>query len=119
MYIGLDLGTSGVNGVLINGHQDIRAEATAPLSVSRPHKGWSEQDPETWKTAVDSVMRELRVSADLSGVKGDRSFRPKARRHAGPLCQGSCPLLYFSLFFQVGGNRTLTWDTHRNADLRC
>ena len=70
MYIGLDLGTSGVNGVLINEHQDIRAEATAPLSVSRPHKGWSEQDPETWKTAVDSVMRELRVSADLSGVKG-------------------------------------------------
>ncbi len=70
MYLGLDIGTSGVKGVLINEHQDIRAEATAPLSVSRPHKGWSEQDPETWKTAVDSVMRELRVSADLSGVKG-------------------------------------------------
>ena len=56
MYLGLDIGTSGVKGVLINEHQDIRAEATAPLSVSRPHKGWSEQDPETWKTAVDSVI---------------------------------------------------------------
>ena len=35
----------------------------------------------------------------------------------GPLCQGSCPLLYFSLFFRWAGS--LTWDTHRNADLRC
>ncbi|WP_210527694.1 xylulokinase [Rubellimicrobium arenae] len=70
MYIGLDLGTSGLKGVLIDDGQAIRAEATAPLEVSRPHDGWSEQDPASWLAAADRVMRELGSRADLSGVRG-------------------------------------------------
>jgi xylulokinase len=45
--------------VLIDEGQAIRAEATAPLEVSRPHDGWSEQDPASWLAAADRVMREL------------------------------------------------------------
>lgn len=70
MYIGLDLGTSGLKGVLIDEGQAIRAEATAPLEVSRPQDGWSEQDPASWLAAADRVMRELGQAADLSGVRG-------------------------------------------------
>ncbi|TNC50831.1 xylulokinase [Rubellimicrobium rubrum] len=70
MYIGLDLGTSGLKGVLIDETQAIRAEATAPLDVSRPHDGWSEQDPAAWLAAADRVMQDLRAKADLSGVRG-------------------------------------------------
>ncbi|HVG47826.1 MAG TPA: FGGY family carbohydrate kinase, partial [Rubellimicrobium sp.] len=70
MFIGLDLGTSGLKAVLIDGGQAIRAEATAPLDVSRPHDGWSEQDPGSWLRAADRVMRELGSQADLSGVRG-------------------------------------------------
>lgn len=70
MFIGLDLGTSGLKGVLIDGGQAIRAEATAPLEVSRPHDGWSEQDPASWLTAANHVMQELGSQADLSGVRG-------------------------------------------------
>ena len=40
MYIGLDLGTSSLKGILIDGTQRVRAEATAPLRVSRPRDGW-------------------------------------------------------------------------------
>jgi xylulokinase len=69
MHIGLDLGTSGLKGVLIDESQQIRAEATAPLEVSRPHDGWSEQDPASWITAAEEVMRGLRGQADLSGVR--------------------------------------------------
>ena len=36
MYIGLDLGTSGLKGVLIDDRQRVLAEATAPLLVTRP-----------------------------------------------------------------------------------
>ena len=53
MFIGLDLGTSGLKGVLIGEDQAIRAEATAPLEVSRPHDGWSEQDPASWLVAAN------------------------------------------------------------------
>jgi xylulokinase len=70
MYVGLDLGTSGLKGVLIGEDQTILAEATAPLVVTRPHDGWSEQDPAAWLTAADDVLRALAAQRDLSAVKG-------------------------------------------------
>ena len=39
MYIGLDLGTSGLKGILIDEDQTVLAEATAPLTVHRPARG--------------------------------------------------------------------------------
>jgi hypothetical protein len=38
-----------------------------------------------------------------------------AEMGACPLCQGSCPLLYFS----GGRDRTMTWDIHRNEKRLC
>ncbi|WP_417249119.1 xylulokinase [Celeribacter sp.] len=70
MYIGLDLGTSGLKAILINEAQEIVAEANAPLTNERPHDGWSEQSPESWLAACDAVMGELGAKADLSGVAG-------------------------------------------------
>ncbi|MFN4057625.1 MAG: xylulokinase [Roseinatronobacter sp.] len=59
MYLGLDLGTSGLKGVLIDDSQTVLAEASAPLAVSRPHPGWSEQDPRDWIVAAESVLDQL------------------------------------------------------------
>lgn len=68
MYIGLDLGTSGLKGILIDDNQNVRAEATAPLTVQRPHDGWSEQSPADWIAAAESVMTQLGAHG-LAGVK--------------------------------------------------
>ena len=68
MYIGLDLGTSGLKGILIDDSQHILAEATAPLTVQRPHDGWSEQTPADWITACESVLAQL-ATHDLSQVR--------------------------------------------------
>lgn len=59
MYLGLDLGTSGLKGVLIDDRQAILAEASAPLSVARPHAGWSEQEPSDWIAAAEIVLDQL------------------------------------------------------------
>jgi xylulokinase len=59
MYLGLDFGTSSVKGVLIDGTQKIIATASAPLKVSRPHPGWSEQNPEDWWKACNAVVKSL------------------------------------------------------------
>jgi xylulokinase len=59
MYLGLDIGTSSVKGVLIDGKDRIVATATSPLKVSRPHPGWSEQDPEHWWKACNIVVKAL------------------------------------------------------------
>ncbi|HOZ32409.1 MAG TPA: xylulokinase [Tabrizicola sp.] len=69
MYIGLDLGTSGLKGVLIGEDQVVLAEATAPLTVSRPAEGWSEQAPSDWIRAAETVFDQLSAKG-LGAVRG-------------------------------------------------
>jgi xylulokinase len=69
MYIGLDLGTSGLKGILIDDAQRVIAEAIAPLSVSRPHDGWSEQAPADWIAAAEAVLDQLSTHG-LGHVQG-------------------------------------------------
>lgn len=69
MFIGFDLGTSGLKGLLIAENQTILAEASAPLSVSRPHDGWSEQAPADWIAAAEVVLDTLAVE-NLGAVRG-------------------------------------------------
>ena len=59
MYIGLDLGTSGLKAILMDDGQKILAEATAPLTVQRPHEGWSKQNPAEWTAACETVLSKL------------------------------------------------------------
>jgi xylulokinase len=72
MYVGLDIGTSSVKAVLIDQDQRLIASETAPLEVSRPHSGWSEQDPDSWWTACEAVMDRLAKAhpREMGGVKG-------------------------------------------------
>lgn len=66
MYLGIDLGTSGVKAVLLDEAQQLVAVADAPLKVSRPHPLWSEQDPQDWWQALDQAMQALRRAAPAS-----------------------------------------------------
>ena len=75
MYLGLDIGTSSVKGVLIDGKQKIVATGTSPLTVSRPNPGWSEQDPEHWWKACNKAVKAL-PSAEAEGDRGGRRHRP-------------------------------------------
>ena len=69
MFIGLDLGTSGLKAILIDDAQQVVAEATAPLTVERPAEGWSEQDPASWIVAAEAAMEKL-AAQGLSRVQG-------------------------------------------------
>ncbi len=69
MYIGLDLGTSGLKGILIGEDQTVLAEATAPLTVQRPAEGWSEQSPSDWISAAEAVLDQL-AAKGLGTVRG-------------------------------------------------
>ncbi len=68
MYLGLDLGTSGLKALLIDADQRAVASASAPLTVQRPAAGWSEQDPQSWLDACDKAISAL--DTDLSAVRG-------------------------------------------------
>ena len=72
MYLGLDLGTSGVKAMLIDGDQKVIAVGHATLDVSRPHSGWSEQDPADWIRATKEAVAAVKAShaRELAAVKG-------------------------------------------------
>ncbi|WP_137131465.1 xylulokinase [Rhizobium sp. FY34] len=72
MYLGLDLGTSGVKAMLIDGNQNVIASATGALDVSRPFPGWSEQDPADWLRATEDALAGLKAShgSELAAVRG-------------------------------------------------
>lgn len=59
MFLGIDVGTSGVKAVLLSETGALLAQETAPLAVSRPQAGWSEQDPQDWWNAVQSAILAL------------------------------------------------------------
>ncbi len=72
MYLGLDLGTSGLKAMLIDENQKVIASADAPLTVQRLHHGWSEQNPADWIAACKIAVGRLaeRHPAELSAVRG-------------------------------------------------
>lgn len=72
MYLGLDLGTSGVKALLIDDRQKVIGSGHGSLDVSRPHPGWSEQDPAHWIEACEAAIAELKAShsKELAAVKG-------------------------------------------------
>ncbi len=69
MYIGIDLGTSGVKAILLAENGQVIASQSAPLSVSRPHPLWSEQNTADWWQATDQAMQSLAAIHDLQQVK--------------------------------------------------
>ncbi|MBN9037981.1 MAG: xylulokinase [Rhizobiales bacterium] len=72
MYLGLDLGTSAVKALLIDGDQRTVASATGELEVSRPHPGWSEQNPADWIAAAEIAVGTLKAAhpKELAAVRG-------------------------------------------------
>jgi xylulokinase len=57
--VGLDVGTSGVKGVAIDEEGRVLATASSGYPLSRPHEGWSEQEPEDWWHAAQDVLARL------------------------------------------------------------
>ncbi|MFT5676114.1 MAG: xylulokinase [Paraglaciecola sp.] len=69
MFLGVDLGTSGIKIVLTNSAGDIADSAASSYEVSRPEQLWSEQDPQDWWRGFCAAMDELQIRNDLSEVK--------------------------------------------------
>ena len=72
-YLGLDLGTSGLRGLLIAADGTVLSEAQAEYQSTHSQSGWSEQNPSDWTRACDAVIDDLRQDvpeafASLQGI---------------------------------------------------
>lgn len=69
-YIGIDLGTSAMKLLLMDGTGTILNVVTKEYPLEFPKPGWSQQDPEDWKKALMEGIPELLRGFDGSEVAG-------------------------------------------------
>ena len=69
-YIGIDLGTSAVKLLLMDGGGKIVNIVSREYPLYFPHPGWSEQKPEDWYEQSVLGIRELLRDVDKSQVAG-------------------------------------------------
>ncbi|WP_299367950.1 xylulokinase [uncultured Tateyamaria sp.] len=62
MYLGLDLGTSGVKALLVDEDGRAVGSADATYDVTNPAAGWSEQDPGDWVRGIGAALAALRAA---------------------------------------------------------
>lgn len=84
MFLGIDLGTSGVKAILLDAADTVVAEATAPLGVSRPEPLWSEQDPADWWRATCEAVGALRA-ADVRAFAAIQAIGLSGQMHGATL----------------------------------
>ena len=70
LYIGVDLGTSAVKLLLMEGDGRIRRIVSREYPIYFPNPGWSEQNPQDWFTQTVEGVRELVSEADRDQVAG-------------------------------------------------
>ena len=72
MYIGIDLGTSGIKSVLMDEDGRTVGSASSAMTVERPHESWSEQDPAGWTRAIDETFAALAADhpREMGAVRG-------------------------------------------------
>lgn len=69
-YIGVDLGTSAVKLLLMEGNGKIANVVSREYPLYFPHPGWSEQKPEDWWEQTVAGMKELLDGFDKEQVAG-------------------------------------------------
>lgn len=72
MYLGIDLGTSAVKTVLVDGAQRVIASESRPLMITSTQSGYYEQDPAQWIEATFATLDALKTShgKELATVQG-------------------------------------------------
>lgn len=88
MFLGIDLGTSGVKAILLDEHDAVVAEATASIDVSRPEALWSEQDPEDWWRATCAAVASLRAT-DVRAFAAVQAIGLSGQMHGATLLDES------------------------------
>ncbi|HEX5075830.1 MAG TPA: xylulokinase [Gemmatimonadaceae bacterium] len=127
VYLGLDIGTSGVKAILVAANGDVVAATTTPLTLSTPRPGWAEQHPDDWWSAAVQSIRgvltqqpELRVAAvGISGQMHSSVFLDRAGHVVRPAllwCDGRTTDECAEITRRAGGEERLR-DWVRNPAL--
>ncbi|MDR0857881.1 MAG: xylulokinase [Oscillospiraceae bacterium] len=68
MYIGIDVGTSGVKALAVDYQGTVLAEHSVSYELSAPREGWAEQNPRDWLDAAVSCIAKLTETEKCAGI---------------------------------------------------
>lgn len=117
MYLGLDLGTSGVKAILIDDTQSTLAESSASLTVERPQPLWSEQDPLSWINACEKVIADIRtrMPKEFTALRG---IGVSGQMHGATLLDGAGKPLRPAILWNDGRSHQECLELEEAADFR-
>ena len=69
LYLGIDLGTTGVTAMLVDDSQKIVGSSYKDYAISTPRIGFAEQDTEIWWSSTCTVIRD---AMEKNGVSKDQ-----------------------------------------------
>ncbi len=69
MLLGIDVGTSAAKAILLRPDGSIAGTGSGAYPISRPHDGWSEQNPRDWWVGVITATRAACVGLEPDAVK--------------------------------------------------
>ena len=101
MFLGIDLGTSAVKALLVDENDNVQAEGSAALSVSRPQPSWSEQDPEDWWRAAEAAVAEIRTQAPAA-LRATRGIGLSGQMHGATLLDAADRVLRPAILWNDG-----------------
>ncbi len=65
LILGIDIGTSGLKTGVFSPDEGLIASIAAEYTVSYPHPGWAEQDPDMWWEALIRCLQRLWAETDV------------------------------------------------------
>jgi xylulokinase len=103
VFLGIDVGTSGVKAILVAPNGDVVASTTTSLTMSTPQPGWAEQAPAAWWDAALAAIHAVH----------------RARPHATVIAVGISGQMHSSVFLDRAGEvirPALLWCDSRTTE---
>ncbi len=69
-FLGIDLGTSAMKLVLIDGEKNVLAQITEEYQVAQPERGFNEIDPEIWYNCMIAAVKKILDKCDRKSIRG-------------------------------------------------
>ena len=79
-YLGVDAGTTAIKVLVVDTAGKVIGEGNAPMTISVPHPGWSEQNPADWWNGVVAAIR--RAMDSLSDSVNIRAIGLSGQMHS-------------------------------------
>jgi xylulokinase len=120
-FLGVDVGTSNVKALVVDGRGRAVARASEPLALRTPQPGWAEQDPAAWWKAASRAIRRAvgqgrsarKIDAvGLSGQMHSSVFLDRANRVIRPAllwCDGRTTAECREITRRVGEESLRAW----------